>query len=251
MQRLHEDDLAGWLLNGGTGEHWEHLCLPAITADGQALWPAKHTIEELRRMERALPYVFAGQYMQTPSPGEGGLFKPDQIRIVDALPAQRITWVRGWDLAATSNGDFTAGGLLGQMDDGRYVIADMVRDRAGPDERDMMIANVAHRDGRPVRISLPQDPGQAGKTLIAHHGRMLAGFNFKTSPETGSKEKRAEPFAAQVNVGNVLMLRGSWNGELIEEMRMFPNGRHDDQVDALSRAFSEMIVPQGHRFGFA
>lgn len=62
-----------------------------------------------------------------------------------------------------------------------------------------------------------------------------------TSPETGDKYTRAEPFAAQVNVGNVLMLRGSWNEPLMDEMRMFPNGTHDDQIDALSRAFSHLI----------
>jgi predicted phage terminase large subunit-like protein len=122
---------------------------------------------------------------------------------------------------------------------------------AGADERDAIILNTAHRDSAIVKISLPQDPGQAGKTLATHHGRLLSGFNFKTSPESGSKETRAEPFAAQVNVGNVLMLRGAWNGQLIEEMRMFPNGRHDDQVDALSRAFGELITPPGHTFGFA
>jgi hypothetical protein len=63
MQRLHERDLAGWLLDGGNGETWEHVCLPAITPDGAALWPEKHSLEDLRRMEKAAPYVFAGQYL--------------------------------------------------------------------------------------------------------------------------------------------------------------------------------------------
>ena len=62
MQRLHEEDLAGWLLDGGNGEEWEHLCLSAIQPDGSALWPEKHNIETLERMELAAPYVFAGQY---------------------------------------------------------------------------------------------------------------------------------------------------------------------------------------------
>lgn len=62
-----------------------------------------------------------------------------------------------------------------------------------------------------------------------------------TSTETGDKVTRADPFASQVNVGNVMLLRGSWNDLLIEEMRMFPNGANDDQVDALSRAFSVLI----------
>ena len=74
MQRLHEEDLAGWLLAGGNGEEWEHLCLPAIQDDGTALWPAKHSIERLKVMEDAAPYVFSGQYRQLPSPPAGGFF---------------------------------------------------------------------------------------------------------------------------------------------------------------------------------
>ena len=72
--------------------------------------------------------------------------------------------------------------------------------------------------------------------------RQFSGFRVTTSPESGDKVTRAEPFAAQVNVGNVLMLRGPWNDALINEMRMFPNGTFDDQIDGLSRAFSELIT---------
>jgi predicted phage terminase large subunit-like protein len=243
MQRLHEHDLAGWLLDGGNGETWEHVCLPAIQADGTALWPEKHTIEDLRRMERAAPYVFAGQYLQRPAPPEGGAIKPDAINVIDALPAESIKWVRGWDLAASVDGDYTAGGKLGKLPDGRFIIGDMVRLRCGPDERDTALTNTASRDGKSVRISLPQDPGQAGKTQVLYLTRKLAGYPVTTSPESGDKVTRAEPLAAQINVGNVLMLRGPWNDALINEMRMFPNGTTDDQIDALSRAFSELIAP--------
>jgi hypothetical protein len=113
MQRLHEADLAGFLLAGGNGEEWEHLCLDAIQGDSGrrvALWPAKHTIETLRQMERASPYVFNGQYRQRPAPLAGGEFKPDAIGIVDAIPAG-TRFVRAWDLAGTEDdGDWTAGG---------------------------------------------------------------------------------------------------------------------------------------------
>lgn len=243
MQRLHEDDLAGWLLSGGNGEEWEHLCLSAWAdeAEGLPRWPEKHSADDLRRMEQAGPYTFAGQYRQRPAPPEGGMFKPDAIRTIDALPAGAIQWCRGWDLAASTGGDFTAGGKLGRLPDGRWVIADMVRLRAGPDDRDAALMNTAARDGPGVRVSLPQDPGQAGKTQVLHLTRQLAGYPVRSSPESGDKATRAEPLAAQVNVGNVLMLRGAWNAELLAEMRLFPNGRNDDQVDALSRAFGELI----------
>jgi predicted phage terminase large subunit-like protein len=241
MQRLHESDLAGWLLAGGNGEKWEHVCLPALQDDGTALWPEKHSVEELRRMEAASPYTFAGQYQQRPAPAEGGIFMPDQIQVIDALPYGHIQWVRGWDLASTTDGDFTAGGKIGRLPDGRFVIADMVRLRVGPDERDAAMVNTASQDGVSTKISIPQDPGQAGKTQVLYLTRELVGYPVTTSPESGDKVTRAEPFAAQVNVGNVVMLRGSWNAALIDEMRMFPNGSFDDQIDSLSRAFSHLI----------
>lgn len=244
MQRLHEADLSGWLLAGSNGEEWEHLCLSAWADEGEGrpLWPEKHSAADLRRMEAASPYTFAGQYRQRPSPPEGGMFKPDAMPVIDALPAGSIEWCRGWDLAASTGGDYTAGGKLGRMRDGRYVIADMVRLRAGPDERDAALKNTAQRDGVGVRVGLPQDPGQAGKTQVLHLTRHLAGFPVRASPESGDKVTRAEPLAAQINVGNVLLLRGEWNAALIEEMRLFPNARNDDQVDALSRAFGEIMA---------
>lgn len=240
-QRLHETDLAGWLLNGGSGEKWEHVCFPAIQSDGTALWPEKHTIEDLRRMEGAMPYTFAGQYMQRPAPAEGGLFKPDRLEVIDAVPALPISWIRGWDLASTTNGDWTAGAKLGKLPDGRFIIADMVRVREGPDSRDAIMLNTARRDTFTVKVSIPQDPGQAGKTQIAYLTRQFAGFNVISSPESGDKVTRAEPLAAQINVGNVMMVRASWNDALMDEMRMFPNGANDDQIDSLSRAFGELI----------
>jgi predicted phage terminase large subunit-like protein len=241
MQRLHEEDLAGWLLGGGNGEKWEHLCLPALQPDGSALWPEKHALEDLRRMERAAPYIFAGQYQQRPAPLEGGVFKPGKIATIDAVPAGPIDWVRGWDFGSTTDGDPSAGARLGRMADGRYLIGDLEHLTAGPDDRDAAILNAAARDGARVRISIPQDPGQAGKTQVLYLTRQLAGYRVTSSPESGDKVTRAEPFAAQVNVGNVLMMRGPWNKLLIDQMRDFPNGKHDDAVDALSRAFGELI----------
>jgi len=241
MQRLHENDLAGWLLKGHNGEQWEHICCPAITEEGLALWPQKHSIETLRQMEKAAPYVFAGQYLQKPAPPQGGMIKPDALIPIEALPAGAIQWVRAWDLAASVDGDYTVGAKLGKLPDGRFVIADIVRERLMPDTRDAILQNVAKKDGVACPISLPQDPGQAGKTQTLYLTRQLAGFSVKTSPESGDKATRAGPLAAQINVGNVLILKGLWNEALMNEMRLFPNGHYDDQIDALSRAFEALM----------
>ncbi len=241
-QRLHEADLSGWLLDGGNGEKWEHLCLPTPQADGTALWPEKHDVETLKRMEAAAPYMFAGQYGQTPSPPAGAIFKPDNIRIIDAIPAG-AQFARGWDLASVAGGgDWTVGGKVGRTSDGRYVIADVVRFQGSPDQVEAALKNTAARDTGNTRIRIPQDPGQAGKAQVANFVRQLAGYSVTALPISGDKVTRAEPFAAQVNVGNVDMVRAEWNDALVSEMRMFPNGRHDDQVDALSDAFSMHIT---------
>ena len=250
MQRLHEGDLAGWLLGGGNGEHWDHVCLPAITEQGDALWPEKHDIDELRRMQTASPYTFAGQYQQSPSTPEGNVIKPDQLKADAALPADGIHWVRAWDLASTApkhgtDPDWTVGTKWGKDRAGRFYIGDVVRMRGSPDEVEATIVNTAARDGKSVRISIPQDPGQAGKSQILYLTKKLSGYRVSSSPETGDKVTRAEPMAAQINVGNVSMLKAPWNDALVAEMRIFPNGTHDDQVDASSRAFNELTAKAG------
>lgn len=255
MQRLDEADLSGWLLGpdpleegltlrkpGGNGEAWWHLRIPTIRSDGTALWPEKHTIETLRMMQTAAPFMFSGQYDQSPSQAEGNVFKPHMLQIVDAIPAG-TRFVRGWDMAATvpepgKDPDWTVGFLLGLCEDGRFIIADLVRFKGSPDEVEAAMVNTKNSDGANVTIKLPQDPGQAGKSQVAYLTRKLAGAPVKAEPVSGDKITRAEPFAAQVNIGNVMMLRASWNKEITDEFRTFPNGRHDDIVDAGSDAFN-------------
>jgi predicted phage terminase large subunit-like protein len=258
--RWHEDDLAGRILptdwNGESGKIlckdgnvWEVLCLqarcevdndPLGRARGEYLWPEWFDRRHWAQFEEN-PRTWAALYQQRPAPLDGDLFKPDQIRVIDALPAENIQWVRGWDLAGTTDGDYTAGVRLGRLPDSRFVIADVVRLRVGPDQRDAALVNTAARDGPRTKQSIPQDPGQAGKTQVLYLTRALAGYTVISSPESGDKVTRAEPVAAQINVGNVSMLRGDWNAAFVNELRIFPNGTNDDQVDGLSRAFAELI----------
>jgi predicted phage terminase large subunit-like protein len=240
MQRLHEKDLSGFLLNGGNGEKWTHVCLETLLPDGSALWPEKHTAETLISMQQASPYTFHGQYQQRPSPPEGNIFRPDKIDTLPAIPAG-TKFVRAWDFGATKGGgDYTVGAKIGKMPDGRYLIADIERFQGAPHEVEAALKNAAGRDGTACKIRIPQDPGQAGKAQVANLTKMLYGYTVHALPISGDKVTRAEPFAAQVNVGNVSMIKNdSWNDALISEMRLFPNGAHDDQIDALSDAFSE------------
>ena len=70
--------------------------------------------------------------------------------------------------------------------------------------------------------------------------RNLAGYDIQYQPSTGSKEARARGLAVQIEHGNVVMQKAHWNQVFIEELRMFPNGKHDDQVDAGAVAFNRL-----------
>ncbi|MES1987998.1 MAG: phage terminase large subunit, partial [Pseudomonadota bacterium] len=169
------------------------------------------------------------------------MFKPDQLQWLETLPLEPIEFWRGWDLASTVGGDYTVGAKIGKAQDGRFIIADIVRIRAGTHERDAAILNTAAMDGRSVKISIPRDPGAAGVSQCLYLTKQLAGYSVVNTPESGDKITRASPFSAQVNVGNVAILRGAWNRDLLNEMANFPNSTHDDQIDAMSRSFSHLI----------
>lgn len=260
MQRLHEEDISGTILNLGMG--FEHLMLPmefepdrARTtsigfidprkAAGDLLDPNRFpraTVEALKRDMGS--YAFAGQYQQRPAPREGGMFKRRWFSIVDTTPA-RLTRIRRWDLASTaSNGsndpDWTVGLLMGRDPEGFVYVEHVERFRGSPHEVERAILATAEQDGRMVGVRLPQDPGQAGKSQSEYLIRKLAGYDARAERETGSKQVRATPFAAQCEAGNVRLVRGDWNEAFLAELETFPMAAHDDQVDAASGAFTAL-----------
>lgn len=180
-------------------------------------------------------------------PAAGLYFQRAWCTIIDAVPAG-VRWVRGWDLGATpktetNDPDWTAGTKVGRLPDDRYVVGDHRRDRLSPAGVERLIKNTASEDGAAVEISLPQDPGQAGKSQVVNLVSMLAGFTARATPETGDKVTRFGAFSAQAEVGNVLVLRGPWNTTWFEQLEAFPEGAHDDDADSTSRAFNALLTP--------
>lgn len=212
---------------------------------GEALFPEHKSIEFLREREAIMDSAnWLALYQQRPTAKAGQVFKPDKIGVLDAVPNEQIRWVRGWDFAASDGkkSDWTAGPRVGIRPNGRIIISDIVRGQWITHERDEAVKNAAARDGHTTTQSIPQDPGAAGKSQVHYLvTTVLAGWPVVSSPESGDKVLRAEPFAAQVNVGNVDIVRGDWNAKFIDELRSFPNGAHDDQVDGASRAYNQLM----------
>jgi len=256
MQRLSEKDVSGYIVAEELG--YDHLCLPMEyegprkatsigftdprTEPGELLFPARFPRGVVDRDKKVMgDYAVAGQFQQRPAPAAGGIFKPDMIEVVDVMPANVVEWCRGWDLGASTKGDYTVGVKIGRMADGRFIVADIVRDRLETHKRDALLKNTTATDGYTLKQSIPQDPGQAGKSQVTAFATMLAGYPLHFSTETGDKTVRATPFASQVNVGNVVMLRAPWNTTFKDELRSFPNGSFDDQVDAAARGFNGLL----------
>lgn len=169
------------------------------------------------------------------------MFKRSWFNVVRAIPAN-TQFVRGWDLAATEGaGDWTVGVKLGRMPSGRFLIAGVERDQLSSAGVERLIVNTASQDGLECRISLPQDPGQAGKAQASYLVQKLAGYNVSTSTESGDKVTRAGPMAAQAEAGNIDILEGDWNDAFLNELSIFPAGAKD-QADAASRAFNELVM---------
>lgn len=259
MQRLNEKDTSAVILE--LGLDFTHLMIPMRfeadrrcttsigwidprKVDGELMFPERFPEEQVAELEKTLgSYATAGQLQQRPAPRGGGMFKREYFPIVGAAPANCL-WVRGWDLAATADqaAAWTAGVLIGRAPDNRYYIADVTRIQGTAAQVEALLVNTATQDGRRVRGSIPQDPGQAGKAQVQYLIRQLAGYNYHSSPESGDKVTRAQPLEAQAEAGNVLMIKGDWNKEFLDEVTTFPSGKWKDQVDAATRAFNEIVA---------
>lgn len=179
-----------------------------------------------------------------------GLFFPRSAipELLETVPNDVTRWVRAWDLAATDTdegGDpaYTASVLLGKRRDGTYVIADATNHRLKAEKVREIVKQCAASDKakyKRVKIRLSQDPGQAGKEQAQSYIKMLAGYTVTAVKESGDKESRAEPFAAQWQAGNVAVVAGPWTETLLGQYEAFPESKYKDLVDAGSNAFNEL-----------
>jgi predicted phage terminase large subunit-like protein len=179
---------------------------------------------------------------------EGDFFARHWFDVLHDVP-RAVTTVRFWDLAATVNdtSDWTVGAKVSQLEDGTFVIEDIVRLQARPKEVERTIRQTAMIDGIGVPIRMEQEPGSAGVNNIDHYRRsVLFGFDFDGTRSSGSKEDRAKVLSSSSEAGNVKIVAGRWNVDFLDEAALFPNGAHDDQVDAVAGAYNEICFgPRG------
>jgi len=191
----------------------------------------------------------------------GDYFQRGWFPLVDEVPGGWIRVIRAWDRAGTrpnpgnKNPDWTRGVLLYVYPNGTYCIADLKSIQDNPGKVDKFIKQVAQHDGYGVSVRAFQDPGSAGKKEAEDFIKQMNGYDVKVESVSEKKHIRAKPFSRQCEAGNVMVLRGNWNGDLFNEYENFGEDpkkyAHDDIVDASSLAYySGKVSSEGFQDDF-
>lgn len=245
MQRLHEEDMSGFLLDGGSGEEWEHLCMPVLNEDNTPLWEDKHNFKEIEQIRQANKYTFSGQYMQRPSPEEGGEWKRHWFEIIkkEELPPD-LKWTLYIDGAYTKNTSNDPTGLqIGCRHGNDYVICSSIDKYLEMPELIKFIPQHIDASGVSVKIS-KVEPKASGKS-IAQTIRSETRLNIseiKTDFVMMSKIERARGASPYIEGGRVKLVEGTWNEGFLQQVSMFPNAKHDEHVDLTAYGIEDQLI---------
>ncbi len=278
MQRCHQRDLSGHLLEKGG---WEHLCLPAEYEGpgkttsigfsdprhepGELLWPERFGPAEIQSLKTSLgSYAAAGQLQQRPSPAGGGIFQrhwwrywhpahmtlpPVSVRMPGGairsipsipMPERFDNVIQSWDLAFkdVATADYVVGQVWGAIKADRFLL-DQRRDRL--DMPQTLIAIRATCQKWPRAYTVLIEDKANGPAVVSALKHELSGV-IPVNPE-GGKIARAQAISPQCESGNIYLPHPAvapWVEDLIEEAACFPNAAFDDQVDAMTQALNRL-----------
>ncbi|WP_407375493.1 hypothetical protein [Methanobrevibacter sp.] len=247
--RWHTNDLQGYLKENQS-DTYEFLEFSAIKSDGESLWSARYTVNFLKQQLKEMgERLFSSIYQQKPLDETGDFFNLDNIYfddIFDHKTHYTIATVRSWDLAYSPDdgdkNDSTAGILMHKINDNYFVINDLVYGQFGDDLK-KKLKETAVKDTANIRILIETGTkGGAAKFLYDEYDDYLDGYITQQSESIGSKVDRATPFKDAINDGkiHIAITNDEMRGALIEQLKSFPLGTHDDIIDAMSYAYSEL-----------
>lgn len=258
--RWHSDDLIGRLIKAFPGR-WENIVFPAIaegepgTQDiigrkpGEALFPQRYSVEDLREMQEELGSTyFQALFQQHPVDESKKISDGAWLKIVELCPQLNTPFVRlarVWDLAATEGGGDWTTGTLGAYDrsNGYFYILNVIRRQLSPQQAETLVRATAITDGPEVLIGIEQEPGSSGKSLVNHYERnVVPEFKLEPIPVSGKNSKliRAQPLLAAAEASKVMLVRGDWNETFIREFDLFPAAPYDDQVDTAAACYTRL-----------
>ncbi len=251
MTRWHDDDLAGRLLKVASrdpkADQWEVLHLKAIDANGKALWPEKFPIEYLEKVRAGQiddpdqpgkgSRAFTALYQGEPSVAEGNIFKREWWKYYIERPVfTRV--IHSWDTAFKSRAenDYSVCTVWGETQTGFYLL-DVWRRRVEFPELKRAVISLYERD-RPQSVIV--EDKASGQSLVQELQRDT---RIPVLPVKVDSDKVARAYAVTPLIESDrvhLPERAPWLHDYIEEMSVFPNGEHDDQVDSSTQALNAL-----------
>jgi len=265
MQRLHEDDLVGHVLEQ---ESWEHVRLPAIAEEdethiiqspyrtwvaqrkaGEALHPEREPLEVLENMRRTIgEYNFAGQYQQEPAPLGGGMVKGEwfQSYVPGGEPSSFDMVLQSWDTAnkSTELNDYSVCTTWGQKNKKIYLLHVLRRRMDYPDLK-RAVREQAERF-RPATVLI--EDKASGTQLIQELIRDCV-YGVTRYEPTMDKVMRMHSVTSTIeNKFVFLPTEADWRAAYVHELTTFPSGKHDDQADSTSQAL-DWLKQETHVYG--
>ena len=257
MQRVHEDDLTGFLLGKETRLKYKHICIPAKSGDGnikpkhlekfydkdtQLFWEDRFSQSTLDDYKSALgSYGYAGQLQQTPTPLDSGMIHKDWFKI-DRYRKDEATVNFVIDPAYTANQKNDPSALLAYTyKDNKWQIVDCINVHKEFPELVKFIPQWVKKNGYTPKSRIFVEPKASGKSIVQTLVRET-GLNIKEDkPPTKDKVARVSDISASLESGRVSLLNGDWNREFLDQLTRFPAAKHDDMVDCLVMAVNKEI----------
>lgn len=241
--RWHERDLSGWLLDEmkrGDGESWEVLSLPMLNDAGEALCPEMYDAAACEELKRSVgSRAWESLYQQRPTPTEGAIFKRDWFKRYkrSEAPGGWDEVVLSWDMAfkGTDGSDFVAGQVWGRSGARKYLLERVHRRMDFPATLAAFEAQAARWPDATAKLI---EDAANGPAVIQSLRTKIPGI-IPVKPN-GSKEARAHAVTPTCEAGDVYLPDEPWADELLSELCSFPNGAHDDEVDAMTQALNRL-----------
>tara|TARA_R100001463_G_scaffold2327_1_gene9928 strand:- start:10157 stop:11602 length:1446 start_codon:yes stop_codon:yes gene_type:complete len=256
MQRIHDNDLSGFLLNGGESRlKYKHICIPAELSDDikpkilkdnydedGLFWTDRFSRSILDDYKQALgSYGYAGQLMQTPTPLNSGMIRADWFKIDQFKhTTEHATVDFVIDPAYTANEKNDPSAMLAYtFKDNKWQIIDCVNVRKEFPELVKFIPQWVAKNGYTNRSRVYVEPKASGKSIVQTL-KKETGLNVREDkPPSKDKVARVQDISASLETGRVSLLKGDWNEEFLQQLVKFPSAKHDDMVDCLVMAINK------------